>query len=339
MNEHAIEVTVSDLECTARLQSGSFTEGYTGTISYCARAQDLLNLLDMPAGDGSIYLENVGDYYSINGMKIETVSSDEYPTVWREMSPLAGNIHPADFCLGVETVRDAASKDETRFNMTGIHIKGDIKGLTFETTDGHRAHTIQTGRCDSAVDVIMPINGLPYYNLMAGTADSVLVDKERIEIRSECADHLIGYTLDTQIRNIDGEFPPLAQVIERIGATTAKCTLPAKMKEKITELKAVIKALPKKSNAGNMSLMVEPGLVVVTAMLDGGATRRIELPAKTTNGKGLVGLKAAYFVQALETARGADIEIQLHGDLNGVFFDSELPNGASTRAIVMPCRL
>jgi DNA polymerase III sliding clamp (beta) subunit (PCNA family) len=223
--------------------------------------------------------------------------------------------------------------------MTGIHIKGDMNGLTFETTDGHRAHIAKAGYTHGKIDVIMPATAIPYYNLAIGMADAVRVTADRIEISFVSVAYAIPCTMQVQIRPIDGQFPDLSGVIKHIGATTAKVTLPAKMKEKISELKAVIKAMPKTSNKANLTLMVEPGLVVVTAMLEAGATRRIELPAKTTNGRALVGLEAKYFLAALEVAQGTEQEIQIHGDLAGLFFDSTLPNGATTRAIVMPCRL
>lgn len=115
---------------------------------------DIVNRL--PAGDVCLELIDEAIAITAQGCKftVRGISSDDYPTI-----PVVEGediVFPSNLLReAIRTVAFAASSDETKQVLTGVHIKGDGSSLELAATDGHRLaiHRLEFAAPEIAVTI------------------------------------------------------------------------------------------------------------------------------------------------------------------------------------------
>jgi len=140
----------------------------------------------------------------------------------------------------------AASTDEAKQVLTGIHLISDGKELRMEATDGHRlaVRTIPTNA--PVMDVVIPSRAMTQVRNPASFA----VDGGHVAIQLDTATRMITRTLD-------GTYPSVQQLIPATFKTLATCNREA--------LLAALERIACVSPNDIVRLTVKAGTIEVTA--------------------------------------------------------------------------
>lgn len=210
--------------------------------------------------------------------------------------------HP-ELSLPIKCVLPAASSDETRPHLSQVRIdRGHVVA-----TDGHRVHA---HAIDDKLECSIPLR---VARIVSGEPTDWIVSRSRVTVGDL-----------TWIQPGDA-FPPWEQVIP----ATVSRTIAFSRDHALTAIKAVITA--DRDNSSKARLSIRDGSVQLAT-----DTAEDSWDADTGVGKDLlVGINAAYLLEAIQCCPGSVIEIRMGADeLAPIHIVSE-----KFQAVVMPCRV
>jgi DNA polymerase-3 subunit beta len=185
-----------------------------------------------------VALATAGGSYSLSA-----ASADDFPDL-----PAVGAADGAviDLATPLAAVLVAASTDEAKQVLTGIHLISDGKELRIEATDGHRLAS-RTLTCNAPdMDVVIPARAMAQ---VRGPA-SFAVDGGHVAIQLDTATRMITRTLD-------GAYPSVQQLIPATFKALATCNREA--------LLAALERIACVSPNDIVRLTVKAGAIEVTA--------------------------------------------------------------------------
>jgi DNA polymerase-3 subunit beta len=148
-------LTITGFDLRTMVQVDIAADGQPGTWTVNAKMfGDIVNRL--PPGDMSLELKE--EAIAINAgfakFNVRGISPEEYP----DLPVVKGEdiIFPADLLReAIKSVAFAASTDETKQVLTGVHVKGDGESLELAATDGHRlaVHRLEYAAPEIAVTI------------------------------------------------------------------------------------------------------------------------------------------------------------------------------------------
>ena len=161
--------------------------------------------------DQSVTLSALTGKYQIQGMGAEEFTS--LPVVEDSEAVYL----PAEGLLeGMRGSLFAASSDETKQVLTGVHLSISGEGLEFAATDGHRLAVVQTEMPEDAeieaFEVTVPGRALRELERIVAAQQSeepVAVYLERGQVAIQCGDSYLTS------RTLDGQYPAYNQLIPR----------------------------------------------------------------------------------------------------------------------------
>ncbi|MGD1852427.1 MAG: DNA polymerase III subunit beta [Cyanophyceae cyanobacterium] len=161
--------------------------------------------------DQSVTLSALTGKYQIQGMGAEEFTS--LPVVEDSEAVYL----PAEGLLeGMRGSLFAASSDETKQVLTGVHLSNSGEGLEFAATDGHRLAVVQTEMPEDAeieaFEVTVPGRALRELERIVAAQQSeepVAVYLERGQVAIQCGDSYLTS------RTLDGQYPAYNQLIPR----------------------------------------------------------------------------------------------------------------------------
>jgi DNA polymerase-3 subunit beta len=165
---------------------------------------DGASVVSLTVDGDRVALATAGGSYSLSA-----ASADDFPDL-----PAVGAADGAviDLAAPLAAVLVAASTDESKQVLTGIHLISDGKELRIEATDGHRLAS-RTLTCNAPdMDVAIPARAMAQ---VRGPA-SFAVDGGHVAIQLDTATRMITRTLD-------GTYPQVQQLIPATFKTLATC--------------------------------------------------------------------------------------------------------------------
>jgi DNA polymerase-3 subunit beta len=185
-----------------------------------------------------VALATAGGSYSLSA-----ASADDFPGL---PAVVAADGAAIDLAAPLAAVLVAASTDESKQVLTGIHLVSDGKELRIEATDGHRLAS-RTLTCNAPdMDVVIPARAMAQ---VRGPA-SFAVDGGHVAIQLDTATRMITRTLD-------GTYPSVQQLIPATFKTLATCNREA--------LLAALERIACVSPNDIVRLTVKAGAIEVTA--------------------------------------------------------------------------
>jgi DNA polymerase-3 subunit beta len=185
-----------------------------------------------------VALATAGGSYSLSA-----ASADDFP---RLPAVAAADGAAIDLAAPLAAVLVAASTDESKQVLTGVHLISDGKELRIEATDGHRLAS-RTLACNAPdMDVVIPARAMAQ---VRGPA-SFTVDGGHVAIQLDTATRMITRTLD-------GTYPSVQQLIPATFKTLATCNREA--------LLAALERIACVSPNDIVRLTVKAGAIEVTA--------------------------------------------------------------------------
>jgi DNA polymerase-3 subunit beta len=329
-----LEIAATDLEVGLRGTHGADVSK-AGSLTVSARKlfEIVRELPDEPvslAATSNSYLE-----IQCNRVRftLAGTAAEEFPTL-PEVSPAAVVRLPATVVANlIERTMYAASVDETRYNLNGVHFEllEDGAKIRMVATDGHRLALIDRqvagGANDLTSGVILPRKGLAELKRLVDEEDA-----DEIELGIEGNSALVRKNdVTLTMRLIEGEFPNYRQVMPK--ATTRRVTLSADALSSALRRVALLsversKAVRVELTSGHLRLSANnPDL--------GDASEELDIDYE---GESIaVGFNARYLLDSLAAFRTKEVELCLEDELSpAVLRPTEDPD---TLAVVMPMRL
>ena len=206
------EVAATDMELSLRVPLDATVEE-PGAVVLPRLAGDIVRSMaagavtvDHRANEGVVGLSGGGSSFSLNCLQAgdfpELPSDDGEGIV----------IHAPALVEAIDRVAKAASRDETRPVLTGVHVRIDADGLTMVATDSYRLAVAQSPLESTPADpreAIIPARALSEVSRLAGVAK---VDEVTLVLSETRALFRIGEMRLTS-RVIDGQFPDHRQLV------------------------------------------------------------------------------------------------------------------------------
>ncbi len=332
--EQNLQLAATDLEVGIRsLQTADVDQEGELTIS----AKKIFELVrELP--DEPVQLESTeNSYLTIRCARAEFslagTSADEYPTLPDFTPKKTACVQAALLSSMIERTMYAASVDETRYNLNGVHLEVQSKsgGIRMVATDGHRLAYADrvlgsdvTGLTDG---VIIPRKGLAELRRLADEEEG-----DEIELAFEGNHGLArkgGVTL--VMRLIEGEFPDYHQVIPK----ESTCHLIISSEALIHALRRV--AVFSSERSRSVKLELSTGKLALSSKNPDLGEAREELDVDFNNEPLEIGLNARYLLDAIGAMKTKEVQLSFRDPLSPVQI---VPSGeADSLAVVMPMRL
>lgn len=336
-----ISLTAFDLSLGIRT-SFRADVGEGGKITLPAK---LLNDIVTKIGDGEItiavaeegadeehtlvYLKTASGQFQIRGMK-----ADEFPEL-----PSAGDgetvsLPIAALTEGLKGALFAASADETKQVLTGVHLTKTVDSLEFAATDGHRLAVVQTPLEDAdsskGFSVTIPARALRELERMMQARSST----ESIALHVDDAQAI--FELDEQrltSRKLDGAYPAYGQLIPKSFGRS----LIVDRKQLIRCLELVAVLADGKNNLVKFSIDGEKENLSLSVESPDLGSAKESLPAEIVGESGDIAFNVKYLMDGLKALPANEIQMQLNANTQPVIFTPL--GGAKMTYLVMPVQI
>jgi len=326
-----ISVSATDLEIglTGQYTAQVVTEG---AMTLAARA--LYDIVRQLPGDEVNLKQSTNQYVEITCGKVKYrvvgLPADSYPTLPTFEDVTFFGVDPRSFREMIEKTLYAVSKDDTRYNLTGVFCEPtDGNGLRMVSTDGHRLALVERPTEQTPAmneGVIIPRKGLQELRKLLEDGE----EGARLGFVENSAVFEKGDVLLT-MRLVDGKFPDYQQVIPQSHTRRvriAKSTLTQALKR--TSLLAPDKAQ-------GVRLDLQAGQLALTANNPDLGEAREELEVDFDGDALKIGFNFQYMLDVLATIPEPEVELDLTDELSpGVIRGV---GAEDYRAVVMPMRI
>jgi DNA polymerase-3 subunit beta len=235
----------------------------------------------------------------------------------------------------------AASTDETKQVLTGIHLAGSQDSLEFAATDGHRLAVVEAATQNE--DESKPkLSNLEGFN--ATIPARALRELERILAAYPDTEAIALYIDETQVvfelgeqrltsRKIDGAYPAYQQLIPRSFARTVSID----RKQLLSSLERVSVLSDQKNNLVKFTLDGQAGLLFLSVEAQDLGNAKESIPADITGESGEIAFNVKYLLDGLKALPASDIQMKLNEGNQPVIFTPL--GGLKMTYLVMPVQI
>ncbi|MEA5536038.1 DNA polymerase III subunit beta [Crocosphaera sp. XPORK-15E] len=247
---------------------------------------------------------------------------------------------------GLKGALFAASSDETKQVLTGVHLTGTQDSLEFAATDGHRLSVVQTTlqpKTDEdeagetaempnleGFSVTIPARALrELERMIAGRSDT-----EAIALQVDEAQ--VVFELGQQrltVRKLDGAYPNYQMLIPK----NFSRTISLERKRLLTSLERVAVLADQKNNLVKCTFDSEEGQVSLSVETQDLGSAKESMPAEITGDSGEIAFNVKYLMDGLKALPAKEIQMQLNEGNQPVIF-SPL-GGLKMTYLVMPVQI
>jgi DNA polymerase-3 subunit beta len=349
--ENCLRLTAFDLSLgiqtrfTADVQQG-------GSITLPAKLlNDIVSRL--PDGDITLVIDpdsDLGESHlttitSESGQfQLRGLSATEFPSL-----PTVEGVKP--LMLPVATLNEglrgalfAASTDETKQVLTGVHIKGSSESLEFAATDGHRLAVVEAPTQGENEDgetvaiasnlenfaVTIPARALRELERMVasnGNADLVALIVDETQVIFEMGDQRLT------CRKLDGAYPAYQQLIPRQFSRTVS----VERKRLLSGLERVSVLADQKNNLVKFSLLTESNQLQLSVEAQDLGNGRESMGVEILGDSCDIAFNIKYLLDGLKALPSNDIQIHLNEANQPVIFTPL--GGLKMTYLVMPVQV
>lgn len=287
-------------------------------------------------------LQSTSGLFQIRGMKATDFPSlpviDEGETVTLPVATLKEGLKGCLF---------AASADESKQVLTGVHFAGSQDSLEFAATDGHRLAVVRTStqREEDDADDNNYIETTENLEGFAITVPAVAL-RELERILSMCQDHdAVSLQVDeAQVifelgeqrltsRKLEGAYPAYSQLIPPQFSRSAII----ERKRLLSSLERVALLTDQKNNLVKFTLDGEKGQLLLSVESQDLGNARESMPAEISGESGDIAFNVKYLMDGLKALPAVDISMQLNEGNQPVIFQPL--GGLKMTYLVMPVQI
>ncbi len=299
-----------------------------------ARLPDGEMVLDGDLGEAMVAIKSASGKYQVRGM-----GAEEFPEL-----PIIeeGDVAqlPAEALIeGLKGALFAASTDETKQVLTGVHVTIQAEGLEFAATDGHRLAVVQTSSEEGAativggegtLDVTIPGKTLRELERMLAAHQST----EAIALRSEPGQVVFEWA-DQRLtsRLLEGQYPNYRQLIPKQFARQVT----VERRSLISALERIAVLADRKNNIVKISLDSAQQQITVSVDAQDVGSGQEAVPAQLTGEDLDIAFNVKYLLDGLKVLPSTEVQIQVNTATSPVVL---VPIGAMKMTyLVMPVQI
>ena len=225
----------------------------------------------------------------------------------------------------------AASADETKQVLTGVHLAGGKDSLEFAATDGHRLAVVETEIPNSELEVTIPARALRELERMLASASE---PEEEIALSAD--ETQVIFELGNQrltSRRLEGAYPAYQQLIPRQFARTVSL----ERKRLLSSLERVAVLADQKNSLVKFTIDREGGQVFLSVEAQDLGSAKESLPAEITGESTEIAFNVKYLLDGLKAIPSPDIQIHLNEGNQPVIITPL--SGLKMTYLVMPVQL
>ncbi len=300
-----------------------------------------LSVDEVAEGSDSIVatLTSESGRFQIRGLNAEEFPS--LPTV-EEVTPLMLPVGALN--EGLRGALFAASTDETKQVLTGVHFKGTIDSLEFAATDGHRLAVVEAPTEVQGKEGEEVVQGSNLEDFSVTIPARALRELERILSTCQDSDLVSLYVDDTQVifelgdqrltsRKLEGAYPAYQQLIPRSFSRTVSM----ERKRLLSALERVSVLADQKNNLVKFSLLPESHQLQLSVEAQDLGNARESLPAEILGESGDIAFNVKYLMDGLKALPSTEIQMQLNQGNQPVIFTPL--GGLKMTYLVMPVQI
>ena len=254
--------------------------------------------------------------------QLRAMSAEEFPEL---PTVEEGDILKLPIALLTEGLKGslfAASSDETKQVLTGVHVAGNPDSLEFAATDGHRLAVVKTFLPTQTDGEEEEVQGMSKRNC-AGFAVTIparaLRELERIFANCQGTDTVALYVDDAQIvfelgeqrltsRKLDGAYPSYNQLIP----FQFRRKVSLDRKQFMSSLERVAVLADQKNNLVKCTIDEEEGQVSLSVEAQGLGKAKESIPAQITGESGDIAFNVKYLMDGLKALPTKEFQMQLN---------------------------
>ena len=215
----------------------------------------------------------------------------------------------------------AASSDETKQILTGVHVASNLDGLEFAATDGHRLAMVKTSlqtKADEGEEV-QKISEGDFSGVAITIPAKTLRELERIFTNRQSKDMVILYVDDTQIMfelgeqrltscKLDGTYPPYDRLIPLQFTRTVSLD----RKQFISSLERVAVLADHKNNLVQCSIDCAKEQILLSVEVQGLGKAKESISAQIIGESGDVAFNIKYLMDGLKALPTKEFQMKLN---------------------------
>jgi DNA polymerase-3 subunit beta len=246
-------------------------------------------------------LESASGRFQVRGM-----SAVEFPDLPRVETVETLKLPIAAVLSGLRGSLFAASTDETKQILTGIHLSGSADSLEFAATDGHRLAVVET-QCQPSEGFALTIPARALRELERMLAlhpetDDLALAVDESQVIFELPDKRLTS------RKLEGAYPAYQQLIPAQFARTVT----VERKRLLSSLERVAVLADQRNHLVKFTLEGEQGQLILSVEAQDLGSAKESMPANITGESGEIAFNVKYLLDGLKALPSSDIEIQLN---------------------------
>ncbi|MCM1984785.1 DNA polymerase III subunit beta [Lyngbya confervoides] len=309
--EGRLGLTVFDLSVGMQVWMSAQVEG-EGSLTVPARfLNDIVSRLpnqevEIETTDSSVTLACGTGQYQMQGLP-----ADEFPALpnLEEAGPV--QLEAATLLDGLQTTLFAASTDESKQILTGLHFKARERDLEFATTDGHR---LAITRCvdtpvSSEICITIPAKALrELERMLTRHPTTVTMRSDSAQVVFDCATEQGVERLSCRL--LEGQYPAYEQLVPRefIRAMSVERQLLISSVDRIAVLAA------RKNNIIRLKLDPVHDRLAISAEAPEFGSGEEYIPAQITGDPLEIAFNAKYLSDGLKAMNSTEIQVQMNSE-------------------------
>lgn len=267
--------------------------------------------------------------------RIRGMSAEEYPSLPEIDTEEALQVPVEALIDGLSSTLFAASTEEAKQVLTGIHLTRQEESLEFAATDGHRLAVVNTTKegIEGATEgfaVTIPARAMRELERMVKT------QKEDAVVSLYCDDVQVAFELDSQrltSRKLDGAYPAYDQLIP----TQFSKQVTLERKRLLSSLELVAVLADQQNNVVKFSVDHENQQLSLSVDAKEVGSAKESISAQITGESIDIAFNVKYLMDGLKAFKGNEIQMQLNEASQPVIFNPL--GGLKMTYLVMPVQL
>jgi DNA polymerase-3 subunit beta len=276
------------------------------------------------------FLKTASAQFQIRGMK-----ADEFPELPTVADGEIVNLPVVALTEGLKGALFAASGDETKQVLTGVHLTKTVDCLEFAATDGHRLAVVQTPleeveSASGGFNVTIPARALRELERMMATkqkSETITLHVDDSQVIFEMGEQRLTS------RKLEGAYPTYNQLIPK--SFERSLVLDRKQLIRCLELVAVLS--DQKNNLVKFSLDSENDRLSLAVESPDLGSAKESMAAEIQGESGDIAFNVKYLMDGLKALPNNDIQMQLNASTQPVIFTPL--GGLKMTYLVMPVQI
>lgn len=269
--------------------------------------------------------------------QLRGLGAEEFPQLPLVESGEAAQLSVEALVEGLRGTLFAASTDETKQVLTGVHLQVQAEGLEFAATDGHRLAVVTTQNAESdeetavaEFEVTIPGRALKDLERMVtaqGRSEPIALYFDQGQTVFQWGDHYLTS------RTLEGQYPAYRQLIPQ----QFERQVTIDRKQFLAALERIAVMADQKNNVVKLSLSQEQQRVTLSVEAQDVGSGQESLPVQISGESLDIAFNVRYIMDGLKALPAAELQMQLNNATSPVVL---IPlGGVKMTYLVMPVQI